>query len=82
MGVVPCVQSKLSCALHAHRGKMLLQDLQTQESAAIKRAIVRFRGAREKGAIAFIFRMPEVFAKRHDGGPPVEGNLRQEPGVA
>ena len=26
--------------------------------------------------------MPGGFARRHDGGPPVEGNLRQEPGVA
>ena len=34
VGVVPRVQSKLSRALHAHRGKKLLQDLQTQESAA------------------------------------------------
>ena len=31
-----------------------LQDLQTQESAATKRAMVRFRGAREKGAMAFV----------------------------
>ena len=54
MGVVPRVQSKLSRALHAHRGKKLLQDLQTQESAAKKRAIVRFRVAREKGATAFV----------------------------
>ena len=53
MGVVPRVQSKLSRALHAHRGKKLLQDLPTQESSAMKRAIVRFRGAREKGAMAF-----------------------------
>ena len=52
--VVPRVQSKLSRALHAHRGKKLLQDFQTQESAAMKRAIVRFRGAREKGAMAFV----------------------------
>ena len=51
MGVVPRVQSKLSRALHAHRGKKLLQDLQTQESAANK---VRFRGAQEKGAMAFV----------------------------
>ena len=29
-------------------------DLQTQESAATKRAMVRFRGAREKGAMAFV----------------------------
>ena len=54
VGVVPSVQSKLSRALHAHRGKKLLQDLQTQESAATKRAMVRFRGAREKGAMAFV----------------------------
>ena len=42
VGVAPRVQSKLSRALHAHRGKKLLQDLQTQESAATKRAMVRF----------------------------------------
>ena len=52
--VVPRVQSKLSRALHAHRGKKLLQDLQTQESAEMKRAMVRFRGPREKGAMAFV----------------------------
>ena len=54
VGVVPRVRSKLLRALHAHRGKKLLQDLQTQESAATKRAMVRFRGAREKGAMAFV----------------------------
>ena len=54
VGVVPRVQSKLSRALHAHRGKKLLQDLQTQESAATKRDMVSFRGAREKGAMAFV----------------------------
>ena len=54
VGVVPRVQSKLSRALHAHRGEKLLQDFQTQESAATKRAMVRFRGAREKGAMAFV----------------------------
>ena len=54
MGVVPRVQSKLSRALHAHRGKKFLQDLQTQESAVAKRAMVRFRGAREKGTMAFV----------------------------
>ena len=55
VGVVPRVQSKLSRALHAHRGKKLLQeDLQTKESAVMKRAMVRFRGAREKGAITFV----------------------------
>ena len=54
VGVVPRVQSKLSRALHAHRGKKLLQDLQIQESAATKRAMVRFRGAREKGAMVFV----------------------------
>ena len=54
VGVVPRVQSDLSRALHAHRGKKLLLDLQTLESAATKRAMVRFRGAREKGAMAFV----------------------------
>ena len=49
VGVVPRVQS-----LPAHRGKKLQQDLQTKESTAMKRAIVRFRGAREKGAMAFV----------------------------
>ena len=57
VGVVPRVQLKLSRALHAHRGKKLLQDLQTQESAAMKRAMIRFRGAREKGAMAFVERL-------------------------
>ena len=52
--VVPRVQSKLTRALYAHRGKKLLQDLQTQENAAMERAMVRFRGAREKGAMAFV----------------------------
>ena len=54
VGVVPRVQSKLSRALHAHRGKKLLQDLQTQESATMKRAMIRLRGTREKGAMAFV----------------------------
>ena len=57
MGGVRHVQSKLSSAHHAHRGKKLLQDLQTQESAAMKRAMVRFRGARETGAMAFVERL-------------------------
>ena len=52
--VVPSVQSKLSRALNAHRGKKLLQDLQTEESAVTKRVVVRFRGAREKGVMAFV----------------------------
>ena len=54
VGVVPRVQSKLSRALDAYRGKKPLQDLQTQESAPMKRAMVRFRRAREKGTMAFV----------------------------
>ena len=54
VGVVPRVQSKISRALYAHRGKKLLQNRQTQESAAMKRAIVRFGGAREKGVMSFM----------------------------
>ena len=54
VGVLPRVQSKLSRALHTHRGEKLLQDLQTQESTTMTRAMVRFRGAREKGAMVFM----------------------------
>ena len=54
VGVVPRVQSKLSRALHVHRGKKLLRNLQTQESTTTKRAMVRFRGAREKSAMSFV----------------------------
>ena len=54
VGVVPRIQSKLSHALHAHRGKKLLRDFRTQESAPMKRAMVSFRGAREKGAMVFV----------------------------
>ena len=54
VGVLPRVQSKLSRAFHAYRGKNLLQDLQTQENTAIKRTVIRFRGARKKGAMAFV----------------------------
>ena len=51
MGVIPRVQSKFLRALYAHRRKKLLQDLQTQESTTtMKRAMVRFRGERERGA--------------------------------
>ena len=46
--VVPRVLSKLSRALRAHRGKTLLQDVPNLKSTAMKRAMVRFRGAREK----------------------------------
>ena len=54
VGVVTRVQSGFSRALHAHRWKKLLQGLRTQKSAPMKKAMVRFRGAREKGAMAFV----------------------------
>ena len=54
MGVVPRIQSTLSRSLHTHCGKKILHDLQTLESATMKRAMVRFGGAREKGAMAFV----------------------------
>ena len=54
VGVVPHVQSKLSRIVHAYRGKKLLQDFQTLESTAMKRAMVRFRGARENDAMVFV----------------------------
>ena len=54
VGVVPRVQTQLSRALHAHRGKKLLQDLQTHESAAMQSAMLKFRGAWKKGAMVFV----------------------------
>ena len=54
LGVVPRAQSKLSRALHAHRGKELLQALHNLANTTIKRAMVRFRGARKKVAVAFV----------------------------
>ena len=52
--VVHRVQSKLSRALHAHRGKKLLQALQNLDNTTMKRAMGRFRGARDKGAMVFV----------------------------
>ena len=54
VGVVPRVQSILSSALHAHRWKTFLLSLLNVVSTTIKRAIVKFRGAREKGAMEFL----------------------------
>ena len=54
VGVVPRGQLHLSRALHAHRWKKLLQDLHNLESTATKKAMVRFRGEREKGAMIFV----------------------------
>ena len=52
--VVPRVQTKLSRALRAHRGKKLLQDVPSLKSTAMQRAMVRFREAREKVAMALV----------------------------
>ena len=54
MGVVPHGQLHLARALHAHRGKKLLEDLHNLESTATKKAMVKFRGARENGATIFV----------------------------
>ena len=54
MGVAPRVQSRLSRALHAHHGVEFLTDLRNQEGNTSRRAMVRFRGARAKGTMAFV----------------------------
>ena len=82
MGVVPRVRSKLLRVLHVHCGKKLLQDLQNLDNNSMKRSMARFRGAREKGAMSFLWNACGGLAKRHDGEPPVEGDLWQEPGIA
>ena len=51
---MPRVQSKLSRALHAHRGKKLLRDIQNLGNTTMKGAMVRLRGARENDAMAFV----------------------------
>ena len=58
--VLSRVQSKFSTALVSHRGKKLLQDLLNLDNTTIKRAMVGFRGQREKSAIPSICRMPGV----------------------
>ena len=66
--IIPRVQSKLSRALHAHRGKTLLQDLQTLASAVMNRAMVRFKVMQEEGAMAFV-ECPEVSQEDTMEGP-------------
>ena len=51
---MPRVQFKLWRVLHAHRGAELLEGIRNQDNDRSKRAMVRFREAREKGAIAFV----------------------------
>ena len=79
MGIVLRVQSKLSRVLHGHPGKNLLQDLRKLDTKTMNRVMVRFRGAGE--GCHGIFGIPEGLARRHDGGPPLEGDLRQEPRI-
>ena len=50
VGFLPRVRSKLSCALHAHRRK----KLQKLDNMAMKRAMIKFRGAREKVSTALL----------------------------
>ena len=54
VGSVPHIPSKLSRALNAHREKKFLQEFLNLESTVSKRAMVRFRGAREKSLMAFV----------------------------
>ena len=77
--VVPPAQSKLSCALHVHRGKKLLQDLQNLDKSTIKRAMVQESARKECHDIC---RISGDLIRKHDGGPPVEGDHRQDPGIA
>ena len=73
--VVPRVQSKLSLALHAHRGKKLLQDPQILDSSTRKRATIRSRGAREKPG-GFARREEKRKEETMEGPLPAEGDLR------
>ena len=79
--VVSRVQSKLSRALHAHRGRKLLQDLRLVESTTMKIAMAWFKNT-GKGAKALGERLCRSLARRRDVVLPLEGDLRQEPGIA
>ena len=72
---------KLSRAHPAYRGNKFLHGLQNLETMTMKRAVVRFKGARKKESRG-ICGMPQGLASRHDGRPPVEGDLRQAPDTA
>ena len=77
MRVVPRVQSKLSRALHTHRGKKLLQRYPKYGKYGNKERHGKVQGSAGEGSDA-ICGMTGSLAGRHDGGPPVEGDLRQE----
>ena len=84
VGVVPRVQSKLSRVLHAHRPARSPNPRKCCDEESYGKgsgSYGKVSGSAGEGRHG-ICRMPGVFARRHDGGPPVEGNLRQESGVA
>ena len=54
VGVLSRVQSNISRAVHARPGKKLMHDLRNLESTTIKRAMVRFKGEREKGVMVLV----------------------------
>ena len=82
VGVVPRVQSKLSHALHTHDGKKLLQDQSPKPvKHGNKESYGKVQGSAGEGRRG-ICGIPRGFARRHDGGPPVEGDPRQKPGIA
>ena len=78
VAVVPRVQSKPSRALHAHRGKKLLQDLPTQENAPMKRAMARFRDSFNdwEGGVGMSQIYPR-FGRWHKVAPP--GDIFDQP---
>ena len=55
---------------------------QRDRNRAGSRGYVQFDRCTHARARHGICRMPGDFARRHGGGPPVEGNLRQESGMA
>ena len=80
MAIQPDERNELSHALHAHREKRLLCDLQNLEHAAMKRAMVRFREAREKDAMALV-KCLGISQKDTMGGPLCKGTLGRNLGL-
>ena len=79
VGVVPRVHSKLSRPPGAPWEEVLARS-PTFGKCGNEDSYGKVKGSGGEGRHD-ICRMPGIFARRHDGGPPVEGDLRQESGV-
>ena len=74
MGVVLRVQSRLSRALHTHRGKKDPVRSPNPRKCGNEESYGNVQGSTGEGRHG-ICGMPRGLARRHNGGAPVEGDL-------